>query len=399
MGSTPVAPDGSTPTAPVGSIPTAPEGSTPTAPVGSIPTAPVGSTPAAPVGSTPTTPEGSTPKVPVGSTPTAPVGSTPTAPEGSTPTVSSPSIFEGEGSMVPIGSDTSSREAMIMSKCGVSESDRSQAVLGDVSTVSPLSELVDEASVAHTALIWLDKEDDLIVCSDGSRAVVQRYVLAMFYFSMNGFEWSNCRASSSEVAGPCIDGKPWLDSSHECEWYGIECDTNSTVTKLTLKANNLVGVLPDELFFLSGLVGLSLDHNMFIGGEIPEAIGKLTQLTYVELDENFLGGSIPDSLYTISTLQAIDLNGNKLMGTISESIMNLPSLAVFQIEDNLFEGALPTGLASLEELRKCRGTSEQDVAQFDEANCLFYNFIVSLQLCYTYMAITSRGHLCNIFVH
>ena len=41
------------------------------------------------------------------------------------------------------------------------------------------------------------------------------------------------------------------------------------------------------------------------------------------------------------------------MGTISESIVNLSSLAVFQIEDNLFEGALPTGLASLEELRKC----------------------------------------------
>ena len=241
---------------------------------------------------------------------------------------------------------------MILSKCGVSESDRSRAVLGDASTVSPLNELTDEASVAYTALHWLDKEDDLIVCSDGTGAVVQRYVLAMFYFSLNGFEWTNCRAASSEVSGSCIDGKPWLDASHECEWFGIECDTNMTVTKLTLKANNLVGVLPEELFVLTNLVGLSLDHNLYIGGEISESIGKLTKLTYIEFDENFLGGTLPESLYTLSTLQAIDLNGNKLMGTVSEKIMNLPSLAVFQIEDNLFEGALPTGLASLDELRK-----------------------------------------------
>jgi hypothetical protein len=214
-----------------------------------------------------------------------------------------------------------------------------------------LTNLVIEGTTANQAFNWLDKQDDLIVCPNTTDAVVQRYILSLFYFSLNGFEWTNCRAANAEVAGPCIGGLPWLDGSNECKWYGVECNPSNIITKLTLKANNLVGVLPDELFFLVHLVGLSLDHNMYIGGVIPEAIGKLTKLTYVEFDENFLGGSIPNSLYTLSSLQAIDLNGNKLTGTISEDIVKLPSLAVFQIEDNLFQGSLPTGLTSLSELR------------------------------------------------
>jgi hypothetical protein len=236
---------------------------------------------------------------------------TPSAPglmEGSySPSAPTP-VFTEEGTAAPANAD---RGAMVLSKCGVSESDRSLAIMGDVSTVTELSALSDASSIAYSALQWLDKQDELIVCSDGTGAVIQRYILALFYLTLNGSEWTNC-----STAGPCAVGKPWLDGSLECEWHGVECDPSNTVTKLTLKNNNLVGILPDELFDLVDLTGLSLDHNKYIGGEIPEAIGKLTKLTYIELDDNFFGGTIPDSLYTLSTLQAIDLNGNKIGGTI-----------------------------------------------------------------------------------
>ena len=228
---------------------------------------------------------------------------------------------------------------------------RSNAILDILSMTTEHADLVSNTTMAFQARQWLDKEDDLILCTDSSFTVTQRYIMALFYFQLNGDEWFNCRAATAKVAGSCTDGKPWLDMSHECDWYGAECDaTSKAVTKLTLKANNLMGVLPNEICFLVDLVGLSLDHNLYIGGTIPEGIGKLSQLTYIELDENFLGGTIPTALYQMTQLQAVDLNGNKLTGTIPESIANLKALSVFQVEDNLLFGQLPSALSMLQDL-------------------------------------------------
>jgi hypothetical protein len=264
----------------------------------------------------------------------------------------SPSLVTEQGTTAPTTTD-SSRASVILVKCGMTENERSDAILNILSTVTALTDLISETSNAYEARRWLDEQDDLILCSDQPDAVTQRYILALFYFVLNGSDWTNCRATISEVAGSCTIGNPWLDVSHECDWYGVDCNSStSTISKLTLKANNLGGVLPDELFYLGDLIGLSLDHNQNIGGTIPTAIGKLTLLTYIELDENVLEGTLPTAMYMMSTLQAIDLNGNKLTGTISENIANLPALSVLQIEDNLFEGALPVALSTLEELRK-----------------------------------------------
>jgi Leucine rich repeat len=220
--------------------------------------------------------------------------------------------------------------------------------------VSEKADLVANTTTAYQARQWLDQQDDLILCPESSTAVTQRYIMALFYFQLNGDEWYNCRAVTAPVAGSCTDGTPWLDVSHECDWYGVVCDaTTQTITKLTLKANNLMGVLPNEVCDLVQLQGLSLDHNLYIGGTIPEGIGKLSQLTYIELDENFLGGSIPTAFYQMTQLQAIDLNGNKLTGTLSESIANLHALSVLQVEDNLLFGQLPSALSTLQDLCTC----------------------------------------------
>jgi Leucine-rich repeat (LRR) protein len=115
----------------------------------------------------------------------------------------------------------------------------------------------------------------------------------------------------------------------------------------------LAGFIPIEMFELTELTGLSMDHNKNIYGQIPEEIAWLEKLTYIDLDDNYLQGSIPSEIYGMTALQAIDLNANRLTGTISSDIGNLENLMVLQLEDNYFQGTIPeTALAKLDKLRK-----------------------------------------------
>jgi hypothetical protein len=209
----------------------------------------------------------------------------------------------------------------------------------------------------------LDVEDDLLLCPDEPDILRQRYIAALIYFSFNGPEWSNCDADlpGDPSLQPCVGGGTrWLDASHECEWFGVSCESTTEdrynpypITNINLTANNLAGFMPIEMFELTELTGLSMDHNKNINGQIPEEISKLEKLTYINLDDNYLQGSIPDVVYGMTALRAIDLNANRLTGTISSDIGNLENLMVLQLEDNLFQGTIPeTALAKLDKLRK-----------------------------------------------
>jgi hypothetical protein len=200
-----------------------------------------------------------------------------------------------------------------------------------------------------------------MLCPDEPEVLIQRYIAVLMYFSFNGPEWSNCDADLTGETSlqPCVGGGTrWLDSSHECEWFGISCESTTIdtynsypITKINLTANNLAGFIPVEMFELTELTGLSMDHNKNIYGEIPSEIGWLYNLKYIDLDDNYLQGSIPDVIYSMTALQAIDLNANRLTGTISSDIGNLVNLMVLQLEDNVLQGPIPgAALANLDKL-------------------------------------------------
>jgi hypothetical protein len=230
-----------------------------------------------------------------------------------------------------------------------------------LTSVSDPSSLLDEFSYERGARFWLDVEDDRLLCPNEPEILIQRYIAALMYFTFNGPEWSNCDA---ELPGdpslqPCVGGGTrWLDASHECEWFGVSCESTAIdkfnpqpITKINLTANNLAGFMPVEMFELKELTGLSMDHNKNIYGQIPEEIAWLEKLTYIDLDDNFLQGTIPSEIYGMTALQAIDLNANRLTGTISSDIGNLVNLMVLQLEDNVLQGPIPgAALANLDKL-------------------------------------------------
>lgn len=107
--------------------------------------------------------------------------------------------------------------------------------------------------------------------------IMQRYALAMLYFSFQGYGWDNCssdRSLTSSISfGQCVDSDGqelvrFLGSEHECEWYGVTCSTNTTqdldvnmyypATHLELPSNNLHGYIPDDISLLYTLEVLDL---------------------------------------------------------------------------------------------------------------------------------------------
>jgi hypothetical protein len=115
-------------------------------------------------------------------------------------------------------------------------------------TISALEDLNTEGSPQRDALIWiaggdkLSEIDEEIEGEDLDR-LVTRYVLAVFYYSLEGQNW--------------IASDGWLDPQKEvCEWKFIDCIGNETKTVQAIEVssrNNLKGVLPSELQHLSDL--------------------------------------------------------------------------------------------------------------------------------------------------
>jgi hypothetical protein len=285
----------------------------------------------------------------------------------------------------------------VLAKCGMTERNRATAIYFILASISDASDLVDEFSHSYEARLWLDVADELLVCANQPKVLIQRYVAAVAYFSLNGPEWSNCQANlpGDSFIGDCVgDESRWLSVNHECDWYGLECDNDSEIiTKVNLTANDLAGVLPVELFALTELTGLSMDHNKNIGGPIPSEIGKLSKLTYLDMDDNYLDGTIPEVLYTMTTLQAIDLNANRLSGTISNKVGNLVNLMVLQLEDNILEGPVPeVGLANLDQMRTYKHMLSPLIVSFGPCTFMLTNRILVLFILYTAVLLTLQGN-------
>lgn len=285
--------------------------------------------------------------------------------------------------------------------------ERSRDILSVLSVISEPVELVTPSSPYFMARNWIDNIDEAIICAASESRIDQRYRMALLYYRFGGQSWYNCRAKSdSDESDICLvedvrdsrnlkqmlsdsngdveaivkyrptkrrglqddyheeeEAIRWLDATNECAWYGLDCgedyspdrsdesvDAYYPVLTIDLSSNNLNGELIKEIFEFGQLEGFFLDGNMKITGTIPEALGEMPKLKFLDLDDNEIVGTLPNSLFTLYDLIAIDLNTNQLTGTLSESIGGITNLEVLQLENNNMSGPLPAD--SLLELRR-----------------------------------------------
>ncbi|XP_030929087.1 putative receptor-like protein kinase At3g47110 [Quercus lobata] len=143
----------------------------------------------------------------------------------------------------------------------------------------------------------------------------------------------------------------WNGSMHFCNWHGITCGRrHQRVTGLDLQGYNLGGSMSPAIGNLSFLRFINLQNNSFYG-KIPQEFGHLFRLQRLYLNNNTLGGEIPSNLSICSNLRSIRLYVNKLTGKIPEELGSLMRLQRLEISTNNLAGGIPPSLGNLSSLK------------------------------------------------
>ncbi|KAJ0979382.1 hypothetical protein J5N97_014856 [Dioscorea zingiberensis] len=124
-----------------------------------------------------------------------------------------------------------------------------------------------------------------------------------------------------------------------------------SLTFLDLYASNVLGPIPRSIWILNKLVYLDLSFNHFTG-EIPPMFdgSPLSHLEYVNLGSNALTGSIPTYLFTISALEHLYLDNNKFSGQLKEFVNASSTLRYVILKRNNLRGKIPKSILDLPSL-------------------------------------------------
>ncbi|KAK4270654.1 hypothetical protein QN277_019433 [Acacia crassicarpa] len=171
----------------------------------------------------------------------------------------------------------------------------------------------------------------------------------------------------------------WRDNStHPCNWVGIECNEFNSVfdislgnlglrgtldgfnfsslvklTWLELGYNYFFGHIPPEIGRMTNVLYLGLGSNQFTGS-IPQEIGMMKKLEVLDMSQNNLSGSIPSRIGNLTELFQLSLSQNNLSGLIPSSIGNLTKLSILTLSQNNLSGSIPSSIGNLIELSKLR---------------------------------------------
>jgi hypothetical protein len=193
---------------------------------------------------------------------------------------------------------------------------------------------------------WIINQDEFQLCP-GDEKIIQRWVMAIFYYSTAGQDWN--------ITGTPSTSTPFLGNDNECNWFGISCtrplfDENEECVKaIRFEKRELAGTIPTELGLLPELAVIEMEQGK-TSGTIPTELGRLENMVFIDMDFNLLTGSLPTDLYQLTKLKTLDVNNNQLTGTINTAIGRMVNLDFVQLQNNSFEGTIPTEFGLLTKL-------------------------------------------------
>jgi len=168
---------------------------------------------------------------------------------------------------------------------------------------------------------------------------VQKDALITLYNNTGGLTWTT---NTNWLSGDPCDNN----------WYGITCNAEHTsVTAITLVANNLGGTIPAEIGDFPDLTLLDLSKNQ-VAGTIPQEISQLGNLESLDLSSNNFNGMIPTATGILSQLQSLDLSNTSLSGALPSEIGNLSNLTIFNASDTLLSGSIPSEFGNMTNLQQ-----------------------------------------------
>ena len=169
----------------------------------------------------------------------------------------------------------------------------------------------------------------------------------------------------------------------------------STLQHLEIESNYIEGPLPKELLSLDSLIylyvrrnSLEIDlNNVFaeghlpsifalwldgnvIGGTIPAAIGRYTDLASLSITESDLTGPLPTEMGQLINMRRCWLYDNSLTGPIPSTLNNWGQLQVLELYDNDLTGTMPMAVCDAVEASEYEfRTLSADCSEVDCDNC------------------------------
>uniref|UniRef100_A0A0D9WIU1 non-specific serine/threonine protein kinase n=1 Tax=Leersia perrieri TaxID=77586 RepID=A0A0D9WIU1_9ORYZ len=144
----------------------------------------------------------------------------------------------------------------------------------------------------------------------------------------------------------------WTDAAPYCRWMYVSCDGGRRVTSLSLPNVTLAGggVIPDAIGGLTALTVLNL-QNTSLGGGFPAFLYNCTGITSIDLSMNSLAGDLPADIDRLGkNLTFLALDNNNFTGGIPPAISKLKNLKVLTLNSNLFTGTIPAAIGELTSL-------------------------------------------------
>uniref|UniRef100_A0A7S2N1H4 L domain-like protein n=1 Tax=Helicotheca tamesis TaxID=374047 RepID=A0A7S2N1H4_9STRA len=185
-----------------------------------------------------------------------------------------------------------------------------------------------------------DSESEAKIAFDvHSQLFMNRYIMAVLYFSTGGEQWAFDFNFLTEK--PTCRWMSMFQTSRGVQFaVGVVCDAEENIISLWIPNNAMSGELPfAEITQLTSLRMLAFQLNRDLTGTIPDSISQLTNLEMLALSDNQFSETLPASMEKMTSLASIMLDDNLLSGEITP-IISLPNLEVVYLEDNFFDGQL-----------------------------------------------------------
>jgi Leucine-rich repeat (LRR) protein len=183
----------------------------------------------------------------------------------------------------------------------------------------------------------IGRQDSAVVCQScetGTDGILGSFICQSAGEAQEGSERLILESLFKAMGGPnWIDNTNWLSDASICDWFGIDClsDSIKSVGSINLSNNRLSGTFPTQIYGLPSLLELNLR-----GNDISisfDGIANAAGLQLLNLEETGLNSI--EGIGQATSLRLVRLDGNKLT-TFPLAILSLPALEVLSLSDNSF---------------------------------------------------------------
>ncbi|PRP77845.1 tetratricopeptide repeat protein 21B-like [Planoprotostelium fungivorum] len=143
-----------------------------------------------------------------------------------------------------------------------------------------------------------------------------------------------------------------LDICDVTDYVGVTCDSAGYPTRLELSFQSFSGVIPSNIDQLKNLTYISLRNNFQLHGSIPDTIGNLSQLRYLDVGVTGVAGVLPLTISRLSQLQHLDTYLASNLGGDITVVTSITSLNWLELGKCNFSGSIPTSIGSLTKLSR-----------------------------------------------